>query len=464
MARALLKVAGLSVAMLLSTGCEATLPESGIVCTLAAPDCPEGFRCCPGSLAGFDGVCTRSVCTDAGADGGAFDAGSDAGPARAVPVELAAGYRHTCLRLQAGHVECWGGNASGQLGQGVETAGPQTVPVTVMRLAPEPLQIEAGSEATCARFADRIQCWGSNRGILISAGPLGVEVERSASPIDVDLNDSPPHQVAVGDYHACAIVGDARNVECWGHNADGQLGLGDRRSQELPATVAGVTGAVDVCAGSQHTCVALEDGTVQCWGAGDRGQLGIGDAGSPSFRTEPTALSLTGVVEIECANFHTCAIVDEAGARTTHCWGENRSGEVQQDTADGEIPVPTPLRDMRGENVDRIAMGGFINLLGTFGFTLVAGEELPLHAFGANGLGQLGAGSAGPRNSSSELNRVVELRPTLVDVAAGASHACAIDEEAGERRVLCWGSGEDGQIGHADSSSVDRPTPVFGYD
>ncbi len=35
---------------------------------------------------------------------------------------------------------------------------------------------------------------------------------------------------------------------------------------------------IDMCAGSQHTCAALKDGTVKCWGANNRGQLGYGSS------------------------------------------------------------------------------------------------------------------------------------------------------------------------------------------
>lgn len=69
-----------------------------------------------------------------GRDAGAFDAapgdgGGDSGevpipPGEVVPVQLRAGYYHTCARYSNGGVKCWGNNDVGQLGYGnVESLG-----------------------------------------------------------------------------------------------------------------------------------------------------------------------------------------------------------------------------------------------------------------------------------------------------------------------------------------------------
>ena len=125
---------------------------------------------------------------------------------------------------------------------------------------------------------------------------------------------------------------------------------------------------------------------------------------------------------------------------------------------------PTALRDARGAQIDRIVMGGGNKFIfNTHGFTLVAGADLPLHGFGDNTDGQLGLGSPAP-DLTSMLMRAVEVEPTLIDLAAGSFHACAVDEVMGRRRVLCWGSGANGRLGNASERASDRPTPVFGYE
>ncbi|MCA9605037.1 MAG: hypothetical protein KC619_05560 [Myxococcales bacterium] len=465
----------LSILALVAAGCTATIPDGQIVCTVASPDCPEGFTCCASGASGaYDGVCRRSACpasdagsADAGYDGGVdagFDAGVDAGPP--IPVEVAAGAEHTCLRLSDGTVECWGSNGSGQLGQGVESTTPQTTPIAVMGLAPGALEIEVAHEASCARLADKIQCWGSNQVPLSSApGPIGSDVMRSPVPRDVALGGSTPHQLAMGNYHACAIVGDARSLVCWGYNADGQLGIGTRTSSAVPAEVPGLSGVIDVCAAAEHTCAALDTGELYCWGHATHGQLGIGEPSAMTQRTSPERVALSDVVEVECGYLHTCAITDDGTTRQTWCWGENRRGETQQDELTSPVLEPTAFRDPRGGMITRIAIGGGTNLFTvTHGFTLIDGPTSRLAGFGENTDDQLGLGASAPDFSSLPL-ATVEVAETVIDVSAGGFHACAIDEPAGSaRRVLCWGAGGRGRLGNASERGVDRPTPVFGYD
>jgi len=474
----------LSLAIVLA-GCTATIPDGELVCEVAAPDCPDDFRCCPAASATgrYDGVCRRSACepVDAGADAmdagpagdaGPFDAGSDAGAdggvdggPRASPEEVVASERHTCLRLSDGTVECWGDNDQAQLGRGAAT-DMATTPMPVMGLSDvSVLEIEAGVEATCARYATGVRCWGDNRGPAGREGPLGADVLNSPTPIEVVLGATPPHRIAVGDYHACAVVGDDRAVECWGANNEGQLGIDSRTSQALPTPVGALDDVIDLCAAESHTCALRGDGTLHCWGDASSGRLGIGDPGGAPRRLVPTPVDgLSDVVDVECDYRHTCAITDDGLTRQAWCWGENQSGETQQLLETNPVLVPTALRDARGAMVDHIAAGGGIGFFRTEGFTLVWGASLALHGFGSNVSARLGVGGM-PVTRTAELTPTAGIGADLIDVSAGAAHACAIEATAGGRRVLCWGSGADGRLGNADASGeVARPTPVFGYD
>src|SRR4051812_44563845 len=73
---------------------------------------------------------------------------------------VAAGYSHTCTIRTDATLWCWGGNDSGQLGDGTTTG--RTTPVRVG--ADTWTSIDAGTSYTCGVRTDRtLWCWGSNR-------------------------------------------------------------------------------------------------------------------------------------------------------------------------------------------------------------------------------------------------------------------------------------------------------------
>src|SRR4029450_3346903 len=72
---------------------------------------------------------------------------------------VTAGYSHTCAIAVDGALSCWGGNYSGQLGDG--TTMNRTTPVRVGEGSW--VVIEAGTSYTCAiRTGGTLWCWGSN--------------------------------------------------------------------------------------------------------------------------------------------------------------------------------------------------------------------------------------------------------------------------------------------------------------
>jgi alpha-tubulin suppressor-like RCC1 family protein len=87
---------------------------------------------------------------------------------------IATGYQHTCALLAGGSVDCWGGNFNGQLGNGTTTDSSTPVAVAGVGLAASAATITAISAGgligyTCAATTDGAAwCWGGN-----GSGQLG---------------------------------------------------------------------------------------------------------------------------------------------------------------------------------------------------------------------------------------------------------------------------------------------------
>jgi alpha-tubulin suppressor-like RCC1 family protein len=83
----------------------------------------------------------------------------------------------------------------------------------------------------------------------------------------------------------CALL-DNGSVKCWGHNPNGELGLGDTNDRgdnsgemgdSLPTVSLGSgRTAKGIYSGPSHTCAILDNDRVKCWGLNADGALGQG--------------------------------------------------------------------------------------------------------------------------------------------------------------------------------------------
>jgi alpha-tubulin suppressor-like RCC1 family protein len=195
-------------------------------------------------------------------------------------------------------------------------------------------QISVGGTLTCALLLDGTPlCWGDNN----VYGQLGDGTRAPhAEPAPVlGLHDV--KAISAGALHACALLGDG-SVECWGDNQGGKLGRGTSGGYHpTPAPVVGLTGAVEIAAGSDHSCARGASGWMRCWGSNSGGKLGDGTlAGAP----QPTTVLIDRVVQMAVGHHHTCAVRDD----TLWCWGHNAEGALGDGTTvDRLTPVPVIL-------------------------------------------------------------------------------------------------------------------------
>lgn len=350
---------------------------------------------------------------------------------------ISAGESHTCALTISGAVKCWGGNSTGQLGNGGVTDSP--APVQVIGLTSGVHVISAGHSHTCAlTVSGAIKCWGDN-----SHGQLGDGgFTFRSTPVQVSGLISGVQAISVGGRHACAVT-DAGAVQCWGENIVGQLGDGSTTNRPVPVQVSGLTGGVRaVSAGSSHTCAVTGADAAKCWGENLDGRLGDG---STTKRLIPVQVAgLTSRVRmVHAGGSSTCAVTDSGVAK---CWGANDFGQL----GDGSItshPIPVQVSGLTG-GVQVISVGNRHSCAVT--------DVGVAKCWGDNIKGQIGDGSTSSRLVPM---RVFGLGDDVQVVSAGGSHTCALTTRGA---IRCWGDNHVGQVGDGDSSLRWLPAQVSG--
>lgn len=189
-------------------------------------------------------------------------------------VAISAGFGPTaCALLNTGGLKCWGYNGNGQLGNGTTTQS--LIPTDVTGMTSGVASFDVGPSTVCAvNTSGGLKCWGYNGNGQLGNGTT----TQSLTPGDVTGLTSGVSAIAVGYYHACALL-TTTAVKCWGYNGYGEVGDGTtiQRLTPVPVTINGTTTGVQlVAAGQYHTCVVMISGSAYCWGLDTSGQLGLG--------------------------------------------------------------------------------------------------------------------------------------------------------------------------------------------
>ena len=149
--------------------------------------------------------------------------------------DVSAGFLHTCALISGGTIDCWGYNLDGQVGNGTITVyRPHaiTTPVQVNAIT-SAVAVSSGAFHTCALISGgHVDCWGYNLGGVLGNGTL----DNSAIPVAV-VGMKRAVAISSGGFHSCALISGG-SVECWGaepvrrarqRQEEGQLRPGEGR-------------------------------------------------------------------------------------------------------------------------------------------------------------------------------------------------------------------------------------------
>ncbi len=258
-----------------------------------------------------------------------------------------------CVIASDDEAYCWGHNESGQLGNGSTTTSlkPVKVDTTGILNGKNLVAISAGTSHVCALDSDGVAyCWGDN--LNRALGNQSVTAAYSNIPVAVSnqgpLSGKKIKSISAGERFTC-VVADDDHAYCWGLNDRGQLGGGVAASEsfvpvKVYADILADKTVTSLSTGTYHSCLLASDKKVYCWGWNNVGQLGNGEKSSnqvgsnvPVRVISDKALNGKESTSLAVGIYNNCVIADDQA----YCWGENPRGQLGNNTTiDSYEPTP----------------------------------------------------------------------------------------------------------------------------
>jgi alpha-tubulin suppressor-like RCC1 family protein len=246
------------------------------------------------------------------------------------------------LAVANGTVVAWGINASGQLGDGTAIYSRNRAAAVKLQDGGGPLTgavaVAGGSAHSLALMADgTVQAWGGNVSGQLGDGTL--DDRNLAAPVAGLTNI----KALAAAYRSSLALKDDGTVWAWGANTYGQLGDGTTTERHTPVQVkvlvngAAVpfTNVVAIAEGYQFSLALKDDGTVWAWGSNGSGRLGDGTTMNRyrpvqvKVQVNGQLVPLTGVTAVAAGQSHALAQTEDA---TVLSWGANTNGQLGDGT------------------------------------------------------------------------------------------------------------------------------------
>lgn len=329
---------------------------------------------------------------------------------------VAIGNYHVCGVLEDGPTVCWGKNTSGQLGNGSSISS--DVPVMVVGLESGVKAVSVGDASSCALMNDGgVMCWGSNgNGQLGGGASQASAMPTSSVPVAVPGIDN-AKALAIGNLHGCVLT-TTSDVKCWGSNASGQIGIGDKMLGTQPVTAVPLgKPASALGASGSNTCAILTDGSVWCFGDWATSVYINGSGYEARASWVPKSVNLGGrlAASLTVGTGHACVMTTDAKGM---CWGTHTRGSLLDGKNNGYYSYDPP----------KLVFDGITSMSAGSAYTCY----------------RMSNGSAGCIGLPTDSRTAMPNTSDISEIIAGPRTGCLIKAD---RTTQCWGANDNGQRG-----------------
>jgi alpha-tubulin suppressor-like RCC1 family protein len=219
----------------------------------------------------------------------------------------------------------------------------------------------------------------------------------------------------------------------------------------------GTGGVLQLASGSAHTCALLDGGRVRCWGWGLYGVLGYGNEQNVGDNETPASMgdvNVGGKVIQIAAGANHTCAVLEGGR--VRCWGWGIGAQLGYGNVEnvGDNEVPADVGD--------VDVGGKVVQIGAGDqHTCVLLETGAVRCWGSGDRGQLGYANTNMIGDDEKPSSAgdVNVGGKVVEIAVGGANTCARLESGA---IRCWGPNLYGQLGYGNTKNIgDDETPAW---